>query len=77
MALNMRTLVGYPRLSPSDHHVTFVAGGDSDYIQPQHHAAINTLFPDHELVTIPGARHWVHAEKPSELLAILETGLSR
>ena len=76
MAVNMRSLVGYPRLVPSDHHVTFVAGGESDYIQPQYHAAINALFPDHELVTIPGAKHWVHAEKPDELLKVLGGSLT-
>jgi pimeloyl-ACP methyl ester carboxylesterase len=30
------------------------------------------LFPNAELVTIPGAGHWVHAEKPKELLEVLK-----
>ena len=42
----------------------FVAGGDSDYIRPEHQGEMDRLFPNSSTVVIPGAGHWVHAEAP-------------
>ena len=30
------------------------------------------MFPAATFVTVPGAGHWVHADKPNELLEILQ-----
>lgn len=56
---------------PFDKPVLFVRGGESGYIKDGDFALIKSLFPDSEVVTIPGAGHWVHADKPAELLEIL------
>lgn len=48
--------------------VLFVRGEKSNYIDPGKFDECRKLFPKAELVTIPGAGHWVHAEKPEELL---------
>ena len=56
---------------PFDKPTLFVRGSQSDYIKDADLPAIKTLFPQAELVTITGAGHWVHADKPNELLAIL------
>lgn len=42
----------------------FIRGGNSRYVLDEDVAAIEDVFPDSELVTIPDAGHWVHAEQP-------------
>lgn len=52
-----------------DGDTLFIAGGKSNYILPEDHEAIQRHFPNASIETIQGAGHWVHAEKPNELLA--------
>jgi esterase len=47
----------------------FIRGSDSDYIQDEDWPDIKLLFPHAYLVTIEGAGHWLHAEKPTEFIA--------
>jgi len=42
----------------------FIHGGNSDYVTAAHLPLIRALFPRAELITIPGAGHWVHADQP-------------
>lgn len=42
----------------------FIRGELSNYILDEDWDEIEEYFPDSDLVTIPGAGHWVHAEKP-------------
>jgi len=46
----------------------FIKGSKSSYINTSNYNAIANLFPNHELVEIEGAGHWVHAEKPDVFL---------
>jgi esterase len=46
----------------------FVLGEKSDYVLPEHHTTIHTLFPDVRLTTIADAGHWVHAEQPQQFV---------
>ena len=48
-------------------HSLFIAGSKSDYITNDDYPMIQSLFPRAEIITIKGAGHWVHAEKPDEL----------
>ena len=41
----------------------FIKGGQSDYILPEHRAAIAKLLPNSKAKIIQGAGHWLHAEK--------------
>ena len=50
----------------------FIKGGKSDYLQESDLKEIRQQFPIAEMVTIPRAGHWVHAEAPNELLELLE-----
>lgn len=51
----------------------FVQGTESDYIMKADYENIIGKFPKAEIVSIAGAGHWVHADKPEEFLeAILE-----
>ncbi len=47
----------------------FLRGGNSGYVSTDDWPLIETLFPAAQLATVAGAGHWVHAEKPAELMA--------
>ena len=53
-----------PHAKPFERPVLWIAGGDSPYIKDEHQEAMTSLFPKTELVTIPNAGHWVHADQP-------------
>ena len=42
----------------------FISGERSDYIRAEDHQLIRSVFPVADIVTIPGAGHWVHSEQP-------------
>ena len=44
----------------------FIRGGKSDFIRAEDEPMIRELFPVTQIETIPGAAHWVHADKPDE-----------
>jgi esterase len=52
-----------------DGPVRFIAGRDSDYLQPDDPERIRALFPRATLAWIDGAGHWVHAAQPEAFLA--------
>lgn len=56
---------------PSDVPTLFARGDKSKYVQPQHAEAIEALFPDSEVVAIPEAGHWLHAENPAATMAAI------
>jgi len=50
----------------------FLRGGDSDYVAPSADAAIHRLFPNAIRQTVEGASHWLHADKPQQVLEDLK-----
>ena len=50
----------------------FMAGEYSDYIRAEHRVTIRALFPAARFVTLRGAGHWLHAEKPSAFITVVE-----
>jgi esterase len=63
----MAKIVGWPGTVGSfDHPALFLTGANSSYVQPEHRETIRTLFPKARFARIPGAGHWLHAEKPRE-----------
>ncbi len=44
----------------------FLTGADSHYVKPEDRARILSLFPRARFAKLPGAGHWLHAEKPRE-----------
>lgn len=54
----------------------FISGALSDYVTPADHAAIRAQFPAAEFVSLEGAGHWLHAEKPREFEATIENFLT-
>ncbi len=51
-----------------DKPALFIRGSTSNYILDEDLEAIKINFPQAQLVTIEGAGHWVHSEKPRELM---------
>ncbi len=50
----------------------FVGGTKSNYITIESHDHIKQVFPNSSIKMIEGAGHWVHAEKPEELLMMVK-----
>jgi len=61
---------------PFDKPALFIRGSRSDYIKDADFPLIKSLFPQAEIATVEGAGHWVHADKPAELLALLKAFLN-
>ena len=64
---NFELISGFPTIPPGRAFTgptLFIAGEKSGYLQPQHQAEIDRLFPASTIEIIPGAGHWVHAEAP-------------
>ena len=54
----------------------FIGGGRSDYINEDDSTIINFHFPHSEIKVINEAGHWIHAEKPDELINLILEFLS-
>ena len=54
----------------------FIGGGNSDYIREEDKDLIRHHFSNADVKMIPGAGHWVHAEKPVELKLMVSEFLS-
>ena len=73
---DLRVIGGWPDdrlggLPPYDGPVAWVAGENSDYVRAEHYPAMDRLFPRHRRVTVKGAGHWVHSERPEVFLDVL------
>ncbi|MEM1375714.1 MAG: alpha/beta fold hydrolase [Pseudomonadota bacterium] len=67
---NMDAIIGFPDVSTAaEVPAFFLSGAASDYVQPDARATIKALFPAARFARIPGAGHWLHAEKPREFEA--------
>lgn len=55
-----------------NHPTLFIRGSLSDYILDEDIPDLNAHFPNNELITIEGASHWVHVEKPDPLTDAVE-----
>lgn len=77
LADEMEKIVGFPEVEGRfDGPTLFLTGGESDYVLPEHRPRIKELFPHARFAKIPGAGHWLHAEKPREFEATLRAFLS-
>jgi len=48
--------------------VTFIRGLSSNYISATAIRSIKTIYPNAQIIDIPDAGHWLHAEKPEEFV---------
>jgi len=70
LSCEMQKILGFPAMTEVyEGKVMFLSGADSDYVRPEHRSRIKALFPRAQFAKIPGAGHWLHAEKPREFEA--------
>lgn len=63
----MPHILAFPEVDAQfDGPTLFLTGATSDYVKPEHRDRIKALFPRARFAKIPGAGHWLHAEKPRE-----------
>ena len=63
----MPLIVGWPATAGRfDGHTLFLTGALSHYVKPDYRDTIRGLFPKSHFAKLPGAGHWLHAERPRE-----------
>lgn len=66
---SLENLRGFPEFhSTFDKPTLFIRGSRSNYIRDEYRPIISNLFPNAKIETIQDAGHWVHAEKPDQVL---------
>jgi esterase len=74
----MSKIVGWPETTGQFTGPTlFLTGAESAYVKPEYRAAIRALFPVARFAKLPGAGHWLHAEKPREFEETMRIFLTR
>ncbi len=56
------------RIPIRNYPVIFIRGQKSNYIMQEDETLIKKIYPEASIVDIPGAGHWLHAEKPKEFM---------
>ena len=76
LAQEMPKIMSFPEMDGDfDGPTLFLSGAASDYVQPDHRPEIKRLFPRAQFAKIPGAEHWLHAQKPREFEAAIRAWL--
>lgn len=76
LAEEMPRIIGFPEIDGKfDGPTLFLSGAESDYVKPEYRDRIRALFPAARFAKIPGAGHWLHAEKPREFEAAVRAYL--
>jgi esterase len=70
-------MTGIKREIDFNHQITgfpviFLRGGDSDYIPRADFGDILHVFPAAEIIDVPGAGHWIQADKPDEVVKYIK-----
>lgn len=61
----------FENAEPSTTETLFIKGGESHYINTNDEREIRELYSNVQIKTVEGAGHWVHAQKPEELLSLV------
>lgn len=74
----MSKVVGWPEdvTGQFDGPAYFISGAESHYVLPEYRDRIRGYFPNARFAKIPGAGHWLHADKPREFEAALQAILT-
>lgn len=75
----LETIMGFPDADGAAFTgpVLWMNGDESDYVRPEDATAMRALFPRAIRMSVRGAGHWVHSEKPEETIAALRSFLLR
>jgi pimeloyl-ACP methyl ester carboxylesterase len=71
---NMLILKSFPNFDKEQYNrpTLFIGGDKSNYIRPEIYPEIKRLFPVAQIKLIEDCGHWIHADKPNELIQILK-----
>ncbi|MCA2007480.1 alpha/beta fold hydrolase [Tritonibacter mobilis] len=73
----MPHILSFPEIETHwDGATLFLTGANSEYVLAEHRGRIKSLFPGARFAKIPGAGHWLHAEKPREFEATVRSFLN-
>ncbi|MGR5236571.1 alpha/beta fold hydrolase [Vibrio alfacsensis] len=73
---NYADIIGWQEIPSTDIPTLFVKGGDSDYLMPEHQAAVKRQFNQAKAHIIANTGHWLHAEKPAEVMRVIRKYIS-
>lgn len=77
LAREMPKILSFPEVEGTyQGPALFLSGAQSDYVKHEYRPRIKALFPDASFAKIPGAGHWLHAEKPREFEAAVRVWLN-
>jgi len=77
LANEMDRIIGFPQIGGQfEGPAFFLSGANSDYVKREDRDLIKGLFPAAKFAKIPGAGHWLHAEKPREFEAAVAAFLN-
>ena len=63
----MPQIVGWPGTQGQfERAALFLTGSESHYVKPEYRELIRALFPKARFAKLPGAGHWLHADRPRE-----------
>ncbi|WP_394127100.1 alpha/beta fold hydrolase [Vibrio hepatarius] len=68
---NYWDILGWEPIAPIDTPTLFLKGGDSDYLTAEHQADVQSQFQNAKAHVIANTGHWLHAEKPAEVLRVI------
>jgi len=61
-------ILGWEPITPIATPTLFIKGGDSDYLTAEHQGEVQKQFSNAKAHVIANTGHWLHAEKPAEVL---------
>ena len=72
------TIGGFPDVGDAvfDRPVLWIAGERSDYVREEDEPTMRAHFPRTRLLTVKGAGHWVHSERPDAFVSALRVFLT-
>lgn len=73
---NYTNILAWETVEPTPISTLFVKGADSDYLQAEHQSQIQAQFPNAKAHVIANTGHWLHAEKPAEVLRVIRRFLA-
>ncbi len=68
---NYLNILGWNEVSPIDTPTLFIKGANSDYLTEAHQPAVARQFNQVKAHVLANTGHWLHAEKPNDVLRII------
>ena len=74
---NYNYILGWDRIEKTRVPTLFIKGGESDYLTQEHQPLIQAQFTDAKAHVIANTGHWLHAEKPQEVIRVIRRFLDK